>query len=165
MPRADTEQPQSFDLLHLLIDHQETNRELLESIAREAGAGLQTVAITDTEVQGEGVEIDFPVPGGRRWLIARIPTGGAFAIGEGAFTQVALPNPSRLGGTLTNSGAKPAVVVLAEPQNAGAAAGLAQLYVLGNGGSWDFRLGPSLWCGSVWAKGEGGATTLRLAEV
>jgi hypothetical protein len=167
MAPAETAPPeaQTFDLLHLLIDQQETNRELLEAIAREAGAGLQTVALTDTEVQGEGVEIDFPVPGARRWLVARIPTGGAFAVPETTFVPIAQPNPSRLGGYLTNSGAKPALLLLSEPQNPGAAAGMAQLYLINGGTPWDFRLGSALWCGAVWAAGQGGATTLRLVEV
>lgn len=137
--------------------------ELLTSIRDAAGPGLQTFSFTDTEVNG-GLEVDFPVPGAERWLLPRLATGGTLAVPE-SLVLLLPANNRRVAGTLTNAGERNARLFLATAETAGSQGGLGTIFLGKNGGSWDFRLGSALWCGSICAIGLEGETTIDVVEV
>lgn len=147
-----------------LFDNQETTNELLKNIADNSGPGVQTLAVTEREVGG-GIEVDFPVEGGTRWLIPRLATGGSFTVPQNEYVRVLEANNRRLGGTIVNRGSSPVILILANPNTAASQAGLGELYLSALGGSWDFRLGSLLWCGSVCAYGDEGESTVSIVEV
>lgn len=153
-----------FEFAERHFDNQETIQELLKNIADNSGPGVQTLAITERELGG-GVEVDFPVEGGTRWLIPRLATGGSFEVPEG-FVQLLEHNNRRLGGTIVNRGTHDVILILASAQTAsGQAAGLGEVFLKQGGGSWDFRLGSLLWCGSVCARALGGESIVTITEV
>jgi hypothetical protein len=136
---------------------------LLQQIASQDGAGIQTLAIAEDEVPA-GIEVDFPVEGSRRWIIPRLATGGSFAVPTTLVSLLA-SNNRRLGGTIVNKGEHNIRLFLSSPQTAGTQGGIAEIWLRANGGSWDFRLGSLLWCGSVCAMAEGEASVATVAEV
>jgi hypothetical protein len=147
------------------VDSQVQIVALLEQIAQQGGAGLQTIAITDQELGG-GYEVDFPVEGGKRWLVSRLATGGDFVVPSAELVHLLAANNRRLGGTIVNRGAKPVKLILSTRRAAGAqATGLGPIWLQSGGGSWDFRLGSILWCGSVCAIAEGAESTVSIVEV
>lgn len=153
-----------YELVDRHMALQQTTVELLQQIANSNNTGLQTLAITEREVPA-GVEVDFPVEGARRWIIPRTATGGSFVI-PANLVSVLPANNRRLGGTVVNRGELDVLLILASPENASAQQGLAQVHLRAGGGSWDFRLGSLLWCGSVCAKTlVPGESTLTVAEV
>jgi hypothetical protein len=145
--------------------------ELLRRIADQSSAGVQSFAVSDGEVQGDGLEVDFPVVGAKRWLIQRTARGGQIVLPNIAeYVDIAPTDNRRVGGTLVNRGEADAVVVLAPAAQAKAAGGaLGTVFLAAGGGSWDFRLGPLLWCGSICAicskRGAIETTTLALVAV
>jgi hypothetical protein len=154
---------EAYERADRFMDQQQTIIELLQQAAVESGDGLQTLAITEDEVRG-GIEEDFPVEGARRWMIPRLATGGSFTV---PLTLVKLldSNNRRLGGTIVNKGANNISLILAPPLTAGSQLGLGEVWLRALGGSWDFRVGSLLWCGSVCARAEGGESTVTIAEV
>jgi hypothetical protein len=140
---------QSYEMINRHLGQQDTIISLLEQAAAEDGPGLQTLAVTEDEVPG-GIEVDFPVLGARRWLIPRLATGGSFAVPSSLVTL--LPsNNRRLGGTIVNRGEADCKLFLASPARAASQAGLGEIFLTAHGGSWDFRVGSLLWCGSICA--------------
>lgn len=138
--------------------------DLLEQIAAQDSAGVQSISVTEIEVKG-GVETDFPVPGGRRWLIPRLATGGSFEV-PAELVTILEANNRRMGGTIVNRGGVDILLTLANPDTAASQSGLGQIFLKKEGGSWDFRLGPLLWCGSVCAKAlEAGGSIATIVEV
>jgi hypothetical protein len=154
---------QGYELATRVADIQEDQLALLEQIASESGVGLQTLAVTEDAVNA-GIEVDFPIEGGKRWIIPRKAIGGKLAIPT-SITSVLPSNNRRLGGAIVNIGEKPASIFLASALDAGSQQGLGLIWLRGEGGSWDFRVGSLLWCGSICAIAEGGATTFAVAEV
>lgn len=155
---------QGFEAVQRHLSQQDTVIGLLERLATQEGPGLQTLAVTETEVGG-GIEADFPVPGSRRWIIPRVATGGRFKIPNSLVTLLEANN-RRLGGTVVNVGEIDVELILANPTTATAQAGLGSIFLRAGGGSWDFRLGSLMWCGSVCAKALAEAgSVLTVVEV
>src|SRR5512146_2982482 len=127
---------QGFEAVQRHLSQQDTVISLLEQLATQEGPGLQTLAVTDTEVPG-GIEIDFPIPGSRRWLVPRLATGGEFAIPK-TLVSVLAANNRRLGGTIVNRGSADVKLILATPAAAASQGGLASIFLTAHGGSWDF---------------------------
>jgi hypothetical protein len=152
-----------YEALQRHSDQQETMISLLQQMATQSGEGLQTLAVSDNEVPA-GIEVDFPVEGARRWIVPRLATGGAFAVPT-SLVSLLEANNRRLGGTVVNKGENNVRLILASPQTAGSQQGLGEIWLRANGGSWDFRLGPLLWCGSLCAIAELGATICSVVEV
>lgn len=154
---------EGYELVNRHLANQETTNQLLLDIINSSGPGVQTLALTEREAGG-GIEIDFPVEGGTRWIIPRLATGGKFTIPE-TLVKVLDANNRRLGGTLVNAGEHDMWVTCAGAHTAASQAGLGTIFLKSGGGSWDFRLGSILWCGSVCAFTEGGESTLAVVEV
>lgn len=156
---------EGYELVQRHLDNQETTNQLLLDIANASGPGVQTLAITEHELGG-GIEVDFPVEGGTRWIIPRLATGGTFGVPTAPV--LLLPaNNRRLGGTIVNKGAHNINLFLAGPNTVAASggAGIAPVWLKSEGGSWDFRLGSLLWCGSVCATAETAESSVTVAEV
>jgi hypothetical protein len=151
-----------FEMFSRHLDASETLNDVLRQLATQEGPGLQTLAVAENEIEG-GVEVDYPVPGGKRWLIPRLATGGSFKVPE-SLVQLVVANNRRLGGMICNAGAKPAALFLASAKSAGSQGGLGRID-LAAGDRWDFRLGSLLWCGTVCAMGVGGETSVSVVEV
>lgn len=146
-----------FDLL-------ETQRHLLEQIANGSGPGVQTLAIAEQEVPA-GIEVDFPVEGSSRWILPRLATGGSFEIPTAEIVKILRHNNRRLGGTIVNRGENDLTLFLAGPNMAKSVQGIGQIFLKSGGGSWDFRLGSLLWCGSVSGIALVGTTIATIVEV
>lgn len=136
--------------------------QLLGELLRRATADIVEVAVGDIEHR-EMVLEQFPAAGSRRLVAYRsgtgndsfpIPTTGAVVLNH---------NVGRLGGTIVNSGTNPVILYLCQAGKA--QAGAPAIFLAASGGSWDFRLGNLLWCGSVSAVAQVAASTLTIAEV
>lgn len=154
---------EGYELVQRHLDNQETTNQLLLDIANASGPGVQTLAITEHELGG-GIEVDFPVEGGTRWIIPRLATGGSFAIPTELVTLLSANN-RRLGGTVVNKGEHDITLFLAGARAAGATSGIGEIFLKNSGGSWDFRLGSLLWCGGVSAISPEGASIATVVEV
>jgi hypothetical protein len=137
--------------------------EVMDLILEALDTRVEELCITD-QANEPGLQKDFPTPGSQRWIINRLATGGNFAIGE-ADSDVLQANSNRIGGTIVNKGSKPVLLTLAPAAAAKSQDGLAEIWLAQEGGSWDFRLGNMLWCGSISAKAEGGETALKVVEI
>lgn len=146
----------------------ETQKLLLEEIRNGAGPGVQTLAIAEQEVPA-GIEVDFPVEGSSRWIVPRLATGGSFEIpGSANPVEILSHNNRRLGGTIVNRGEQDVMLTLASAATAASAQGLGQIFLKAGGGSWDFRLGSLLWCGSICGRSlsaEGQGSIVTVVEV
>jgi hypothetical protein len=122
---------------------------LLERIADQpSGAGLQTVSITDSEVD-PGIQIGFPAVGSERLLLPRQPVGGEFTVTEAP--QLILPaNNRRLGVVVTNPSEQEIALVLDEASR-GKNPGIGTI-ILGEKQSWNGLIGTILWCGNITAR-------------
>lgn len=138
--------------------------EVMDLILEALDVRTEQICITDQSPE-PGLQKDFPTPGSQRWIINRLATGGNVEIPEAIDTDVLVGNPNRIGGTIVNKGAKPVLLTLAKANAAKAQEGLAEIWLVAEGGSWDFRLGNLLWSGSISAKAEGGASILKVVEV
>lgn len=136
--------------------------ELLDLILEALDTGASQLCISDVAPQ-PGLQKDFPVMGAQRWILERTPDGRDLPLVAGEDTEILPANVNRLGGSIVNRGEKPVLLYLAKASQKGA--GTATIYLAANGGSWDFRLGNLLWCGSITANAQGGVTTLSIAEV
>lgn len=154
---------EGYELVERHLGNQETTNQLLLDIANASGPGVQTLAITEHELGG-GIEVDFPVEGGTRWIIPRLATGGSFVVPVELVTLLHANN-RRLGGTIVNRGAKNIMLFLAGKNTASASQGIGQIWLKAEGGSWDFRLGSLLWCGGVSAIAEGAESVATITEV
>jgi hypothetical protein len=135
---------------------------VLDLILEALDTRVEQIAVTDVSTD-PGLQKDFPTPGSQRWILHRTPDGRTLALPT-ELTDVLPANVNRLGGTIVNSGAKPARLYLATVSTKNA--GSAPVWLGAEGGSWDFRLGNLLWSGSVCAIALGGAETqLEVTEV
>src|ERR1700753_1509804 len=125
---------QGYELVQRHLGLMENQNQLLLDIANNAGPGVQTLAITEHELGG-GIEVDFPVEGGTRWIIPRLATGGKFAIPTELATLLDANN-RRLGGTIVNSGAHNITLFLAGAKRVGSQSGVAPVWLKAEGGSW-----------------------------
>jgi hypothetical protein len=130
---------------------------------RDAGlAGAAHLAISG-KAPPSITEVDYPVPGVKRWLLPRVPTGGEVAIAEAPWTTVLRTNHSRIGGSVVNSGTKAVVLALASENSITAISG--RLYLAPEGGAWDLRLSDVTWAGAAIAFAIGGASALQVIEL
>lgn len=151
------------DAAHAIRGHLDTNGALLASIL-ERLSNDQTIAVSDSKAPIGPLD-HFPSPDARRYALRRPSTGGQKALSAGVITDIVEANYHRLGGTIVNRGAVPVTLFLANAARASGEGGVGQLYLVQNGGSWDFRLGNLLWAGSVAAIAEAGASTLAIVTV
>lgn len=154
---------EGIELVQRHLGNQETTNQLLLDIANASGPGVQTLAITEREVGG-GIEVDFPVEGGTRWIIPRLATGGKFVVPT-ELVSLLHANNRRLGGTIVNAGEHDVWLFCASSKTAATQQGIGPIFLKGGGGSWDFRLGSLLWCGSLCAVAEGGESVVAVVEV
>jgi hypothetical protein len=147
--------------------HAEAQSRLLSSLLAEARSDTLNLAVGD--FNGQEITLEkFPVSGIKRLCIRR--TGFGFPSFPVTTTPVvAVPvNEGRLGGTIVNTGANAVFLYLgaqitdAVPQPE---AGIPVIWLVANGGSWDFRLGNVLWAGSVTVVAAAATSTLTIAEV
>jgi hypothetical protein len=139
---------------------------LLAAILTEIRAGMLELSVGDAH-RRELVLNKFPVTGARRALVYRTGAGSdSVAVPATGPAQAALvlpANEGRLGGQIVNSGTNPVILYLTERPVP--VAGVPAVWLASAGGSWDFRLGNVCWCGNVSALGQGGTSTLSLAEI
>ncbi len=136
--------------------------ELLRAILAKERTDIIEVAVGDTSHQ-EMVLDNFPVAGAKRVLAQRTSTGADAIAVPTTGILVLEANSARLGGQIVNSGTNAVILYLARTGLATPGAGA--IWLAAGGGAWDFRLGNLLWCGSVSAVAQTGASTLTVAEV
>ena len=139
-----------------------TELRLLEQIRDGSLGGSTSLAVVERAPQS-ATEIDYPVPGVKRWLLPRVAVGGAIAVPITNWTRVLAWNASRIGGTITNSGTKTVILALDEPANVTPVT--ARIFLGAEGGAWDMRLGNLLWGGSVSAMALEAESQLLTVEV
>lgn len=135
--------------------------QVLGLILEALDTNVQQIAVTDNS-SDPALQKDFPVKGAQRWILHRTPDGRTLKVPE-ALTEVLPSNVNRLGGTLVNSGTKPVRLYLATVPTKNA--GSAPIWLAGEGGSWDFRVGNLLWSGSICGECIGGESNLEIVEV
>lgn len=150
--------PHGFPVLEDLV------RRLLEQDRAE----LRQLCVTDRE-PAQSTMRDFPVPGVVRRIVRRTGQGGLVNLAAGTPALLVAANEARLGGQIVVSGAGAVVLYLAADLltpggGAPLGEGAAQIYLTGTGGSWDFQLGPLLWCGNVIAVAQA-TSAVTVAEV
>jgi hypothetical protein len=160
-PRVD---PSGVALATLMAEH----TPLLASILSELRSGTIEVGVGDIQFR-QMVLDQFPVAGSKRILAYRTGNGSdAAPVGTGTATapingQILPPNEGRLGGQIVNIGTNPVILYLtARPVPL---PGIPAIFLAASGGAWNFLLGNLLWCGNVSAVGQGGTSTLTVAEV
>jgi hypothetical protein len=140
---------------------------LLAAILTELRSGALEVSVADSH-RRELVLHKFPVTGAKRALVYRTGAGAdsipVAATGAPAGALVLPANQARLGGRIVNSGTNPVILYLTERPVP--TSGVPAIYLPGSGaGAWDFRLGNVCWCGNISALGQGGTSTLTIAEI
>lgn len=148
----------------------ETEIRLLEEIRDGVRSEGPSMALTDDAVPPV-LNADFPVQGSSRWVVPRKAVGGRIAVPSLSVPNVILAaNSNRAAGTIVNMGKADVLLILARVEEL-VGPGLGMLFLTAHGGSWDMRLGPPLWCGSVSAialktiAGEVEFTSTELAVV
>jgi len=140
---------------------------LLAAILTELRSGALEVSVSDGHKR-ELILHKFPVTGAKRALAYRTGTGAdAVTVPATGALQAALvlaSNQARLGGRIVNSGTNPVILYLTERPVP--TTGVPAIYLpTGGAGAWDFRLGNVCWCGNISALGQGGTSTLTVAEI
>jgi len=136
--------------------------ELLQALLGKERTDVLEVAVADS-LHREMVLERFPVAGAKRVIANRTTTGNDNLLVPTTGVEVVGANSARLGGSIVNSGANNVILYLA--RGGLAAPGAGAIWLVANGGSWDFRLGNLLWCGSVSAVAQVAASSLTVAEV
>jgi len=156
-----------------MVDMTHTN-ELLAQLVTAQTSIIGQLCITDREPAQAHLN-NFPYAGLHRLIVRRTGTGGLVPLASGVPTLVCQPNETRLGAfiTLGPAAASPVLLVLTVdlidtgsgvPLTAGAPQ-ITLGSVGGGSADWDFRLSNLLWCGSVTAIAQGGASSVSWAEV
>jgi hypothetical protein len=145
-----------------------TNR-LLCSMVEQQRAEVVQLCVTDGEV-AEAEMLNFPAPAAHRLIVRRPGAGGTFALAANVPTPILLPNDTRLGGQIVNTGAAAVTLFLARdllvPGSATPlSAGAAQIALNANGGLWNLLLSNLLWSGGVVAVAAVGGSSVSVAEV
>jgi hypothetical protein len=145
-----------------------TTNALLREYTQEFNAQILELCVTDRE-PAQLLMRNFPVPCANRLIVRRQGQGGATTLSAGVQTPVLLANENRLGGVISNSGAASAIIFLTQDllnatTGTPLTVGTPQIFLAAAGGTWDFRLGNLLWCGTITALSATG-TTLLVAEV
>jgi hypothetical protein len=139
---------------------------LLAAILAELRAGALEVSVADSHKR-EIVLNKFPVTGAKRALAYRTGAGmdalTVPATGAAQASLILASNQARLGGQIVNSGTNPVILYLTERPVP--VPGVPAIWLASGGGSWDFRLGNVCWCGNVSALGQGGTSTISVAEI
>jgi hypothetical protein len=141
-------------------DHQALEHAVYHSIHHTHKALQEIRALLEASVQelsvgGSIVDRDlenWPVPGLTRKVLSNRRVTGTDSFTATAATPALIVDslPGRLGGTIVNAGANPAILYLVGPGHITAiAAGNPAIFIAANGGSWDFRLGNVPWSGPV----------------
>lgn len=133
---------------------------VMRGILKALQFGVTQVAVLD-HAPAESVLENWPAPGARRALVERPSTGTDDLAVTTSGVTVLGHDEARIGGRIVNSGAEPVILYLHNAQRAGKGA----IYLAANGGDWDLRLSNLLWCGTVFAVSQGGASTLTVAIV
>jgi hypothetical protein len=139
----------------------------LAAILAELRSGALEMSVSDSH-RRELILSKFPVTGAKRALVYRTGAGSdgvtVPATGAAQAALVLVSNQSRLGGRIVNSGTNPVILYLTERPVP--AAGVPAIFLpTGGAGAWDLRLGNVVWCGNVSALGQGGTSTITVAEV
>lgn len=137
--------------------------QLLRQIRDTGRAGASQLVVSE-QAPPSITEVDYPVPGVKRWLIPREVGGGVFNLESEVWTSVIPGNRSRLGGSVVNKGATGLLIKLTSLGRATQPAH-GVLWLAAKGGSWDFRLSDVVWAGSVVVFSEGGIGEVAVAEV
>jgi hypothetical protein len=141
---------------------------LLAAILAELRSGTLEMSVSDAH-RREMILSKFPITGAKRALVYRTGNGAdAAAVPTATLSTpigaLMLPsNQARLGGQIVNAGAVPVILYLTERPVP--VSGIPAIWLAASGGSWDFRLGNTVWCGNVSAIGQGGTSTITIAEV
>jgi len=142
---------------------------LLAAILAELRSGALEASVSDGH-RRELILNKFPITGARRALVYRTGNGGdgvpVLATGAAQGALVLPSNQARLGGRIVNSGTNPVILYLTERPVP--TTGVPAIFLAGGGAAastWDFRLGNVCWCGNVSALGQGGTSTLTIAEI
>lgn len=138
--------------------------EVMDLILEALDTRTEQLCVTDISTD-PGLQKDFPVKGAQRWVVHRLAVGGLRELVAATPTDILPANVNRLGGTIVNQGATTVILTLATAATDAAQEGLAEIVLEPAGGSWDFRLGNLLWCGSVSAEALAGAGKVTVAEV
>lgn len=139
----------------------------LTSILAELRTSVEQLAVGNMEQQQLVLE-EFPVARSRRVIARRTGNGvDNLAVTAGfPATHVIESNAARLGGAIVNSGSAAVVLYLAHKGDLLTnGEGWPAIWLAAAGGSWDFRLGNVMWCGSVAAAAATGGSVLTVAEV
>jgi hypothetical protein len=122
--------------------------DLLRAIRDGVSANTPTLALTDESVPPL-LNADFPAPGMSRLVVPRKASGGVIPVPSIAAANLILAaNSNRAALTIVNMGQADCLLPLAPEADAGSAIAGA-IFLVAHGGSWDGRLGPPLWCGSI----------------
>jgi hypothetical protein len=141
-PEGHTPLPGAVDL------DAETEIRLLEEIRDGVRSEGPSMALTDDAVPPV-LNSDFPVQGSSRWVVPRKAVGGRIVVPSIVVPNVVMvANSNRAAGTIVNMGNADCLLILARVEEK-AGPGLGMIFLSAKGGSWDMRLGPPLWCGSV----------------
>lgn len=148
----------NLDLHHATMAQVEA---YLCSILHELAAQPTLMAYTDGTVPGQVVTKDFPFEGAKRAIVKRSATALNVPF-PAAATGLLLPdNANRLGGSVVNKSASGVTIYLGQNANPGTGS----LWLAPNGGSWDFRVSNTVWCGNVFAVADAGNLILAGLEL
>ena len=140
---------------------------LLAAILAELRSGVLEMSVADSH-RRELILNKFPITGARRALVYRTGAGADSvtvpATGAVQSALVLVGNEGRIGGRIVNSGTNPVILYLTERPVP--VAGVPAIWLpTGGAGAWDLKLGNVVWGGNVSALGQGGTSTLSIAEV
>jgi hypothetical protein len=140
---------------------------LLAAILAELRSGVLEMSVADSH-RRELILNKFPITGARRALVYRTGAGADSvtvpATGAVQSALVLVGNEGRIGGRIVNSGTNPVILYLTERPVP--VSGVPAIWLpTGGAGAWDLRLGNVVWGGNVSALGQGGTSTLSIAEV
>lgn len=113
----------------------------------------------------EEVNLDSPMKGTLRQITSFDRGSGSdnFIVPAAAFTDLVDFDPSRIAGTIQNIGAGACYVYMNYAARCkrfgfGEVSGVPVGYLVGNGGTWDFKLSNDVWCGPVCVYSTPGTT-------
>lgn len=166
MPTADrhAQPPEQLGNAEALLRELRTISALLDDRNEVADFTPSALVVTDDQRQMRE-QRDWPVKGGRRWLVGRSGFGQTFNLQAAAATQLLRPDAGRLGGLISvPSGGAAVTLFLCSLETLGNAGVAVPQIALGAGGQWNFMLGGILWGGSITAQSAAG-TPIAVAVV
>jgi len=141
--------------------------QILAALLAAARSELLEVGVSDA--YGRELTLEhFPVTGSKRVLAHRTGAGNDNLVVPATGVLALVANEARLGCRITNTGANPVILYLADQKRAGAPAIYLGVVTPGNdifGATWDGKIGNTIWAGNVWASPTTGTSILLIAEV